>query len=100
MTCGPDIHQAREHAPADTKGEVGAEAGLDLAGQRHGRLSVTRLHKLGAHQRGALGRSGGALIAGTQWRSQQRERDCGTHGPRNGHRRRMGNEVVHGGSPV
>jgi len=90
------IHQAREHAPAHTKGEVGAEAGLDLAGQCHGRLSVARLHKLGADQRGALDRSGGALIAGTQWCSQKRERDCGTHGPRNGHCRRTGNDVVHG----
>ena len=41
---GTDIHQAREHAPAYAKGEVGAETGLDFAGQRHGSLSVPRLH--------------------------------------------------------
>ena len=97
IDVGADIHQAREHAPADTKGEVGAEAGLDLAGQRHGGLSVSRLHKLGVHQRGTLDRSGGAVIAGTQWRRQKRERDCGTHVPRNGHRRRMGNGMGHAG---
>ena len=100
IDVGPDIHQAREDAPAHTKGKVGAEAGLDLAGQCHGRLSLARLHELGAHQRGALDRSGGALIAGTQWRSQKRQRDCGTHGPRNGHRRRMENEMVHDEGPL
>ena len=78
IDVGADIHQAREHASAHTKGEVGAEAGLDLAGQRYGSLSVPRLHKLGVHQRGALDRSGGAVIAGTQGRRQKRERECGT----------------------
>jgi hypothetical protein len=72
IDVGPDIHQARSDASAHTKGEVGAEASLDLAGQCHSRMSVARLHKFGAYQRGTLDRSVGALIAGTQWRSQQR----------------------------
>ncbi len=74
----PDIHQAREHAPAHAKGEVGAEAGLDLAGQCHGGLSVPRLHKLGVHQRGPLDGSGGVVIAGTQGGARSASADCGT----------------------
>ena len=34
IDVGADIHQPREHASADPKREVGAEAGLDFAGQR------------------------------------------------------------------
>ena len=95
MTWAPTSTRRCEDAPADAKGEVGAEAGLDFAGQRHGRLSVARLHKFGVHQYGALDRRGGALIAGTQRRRQKRERDCGTHRPRNGLRMRDG--TTHGG---
>ena len=54
IDVGADIHQAREHAPAHTKGEVGAETRLDLAGQREGSLSVLRLHNFGVHERGTL----------------------------------------------
>ena len=97
IDVGADVHQPLEHASAHPKRQVGAEAGLDLAGQRHGSLSVPRLHKLGVHQRGTLDRSGGAVIAGAQWHGQKRERECGTHGPRNGQRGRMGNERVHSG---
>ena len=64
IDVGADIHQPLEHASAHPEREVGAEAGLDLAGQRRGSLSVPRLHKLGVHQCGALHRSGGAVIAG------------------------------------
>src|SRR6476620_7159467 len=54
IDVGADIHQARKHAPAHTKGEVGAETRLDLAGEREGRVSVLRLHNFGVHERGAL----------------------------------------------
>ncbi len=97
IDVGADIHQAREHAPADTKREVGAETGLDFAGQRHGSLSVLRLHDFGVHERGALDGGDGAVIAGTQRRRQQHERECGTHRPRNGRRGRTGDKMVHGG---
>ena len=92
IDVGADINQAREHAPAHTKGEVGAETGLDFAGQREASLAIPRLHEFGVHQRGALDRGGGAVIAGTQRRRQQRKRECGTHGPWNGPRGRMGEE--------
>ena len=83
MTWAPTSTKPRDHASADPERQVGAEAGLDFAGQRYGSLSVLRLHKLGVHQRGALHRSGGVVIAGTQRRRQKRERECGTHVPRN-----------------
>jgi hypothetical protein len=76
-----NVYKAREHAPAHTKGELGAETGLDIAGQGHGGLSILRPHDFSVHQRGTLDRSNGVIIAGTEGRRQKRERKCGTHWP-------------------
>ena len=59
IDVGADVHKPREDASAHPERQVGTEAGLDLAGQRYGSLSVPRLHKLSVHQRGTLDRSGG-----------------------------------------
>ena len=90
IDVGAHVHQAREHAPAHTKGEVGAETRLDLAGERERSLSVLRLHNFGVYERGTLRRIGGAVVAGAQWRRQKRDRECGIHVPQNGQGGRMG----------
>ena len=84
IDVGSDIHQPREHAPAHPKREVGAETGLDLAGQRDGALPFSRLHDFGAYERGALDRGGGAIVAGAQRRRQKRDRECGAQAVQNG----------------
>ena len=97
VDVGADVHKPLEHASAHPERQVGAEAGLDLAGQRYGSLSLSWLNKLGVHQRGMFDRSGGAVIAGAERNGQKRDSERCTHGPRNGQRGRIKNERVHSG---
>jgi hypothetical protein len=76
-----DVHQPFEHASAHTKGEVGAEAGLDLARQRKAPLAILRLHDFGVNESGALDGGGSAVIAGSERRRQKRECERNTDVP-------------------
>jgi hypothetical protein len=76
---GAHIDQAFEHAATDSKREIGAEAGLYLAGQRNGGLSLLRPHDCGAYEsrrplRGIVG-------TGTQRRGHERDSNPGTELP-------------------
>jgi len=97
---GADIHQAREHAPAHTKGEVGTETGLDFAGQRYGSMAILRLHELCVHHCRTLDRSGGAVIAGAKRRRQQGEREYGAQRARISRHGQAMDGMVHGSSPA
>ena len=74
LDVSADIDIAREHTSADAEREVGAETGLDFAGQGGGGLSVARLHDLRAHDRSARDGSGGMIIAATQRDCDKRDR--------------------------
>ena len=77
LDVSADIDIAREHTSADAEREVGAETGLDFAGQGDGGLSVARLHDLRAHDRGARDGSSGMIVAATQRDCDKRDRqDC------------------------
>jgi hypothetical protein len=97
IDVGADIDQALEHAPAHTKGEVGAETGLDFASQREPSVAILRLNDFGAHERSAFDGGGGGVIAGSERRRQKRECERNTNVPQNCLRERMGDGMVHGG---
>jgi hypothetical protein len=90
IDVGTDIDQSCDHPPAHTKGKISAEAGLDLASQGEGSLSVPRLHDFGVHERGVLDCGGGAVIASSQWGRQKRERERSTEVSQNSLRERIG----------
>jgi hypothetical protein len=76
LDVGADIGEPCDNAAAYPKGEVGAETGLDFAGQGRGTCSIERLDQLGAHVQGAI-RSSRAIIAGTQHRRHKRNPEGG-----------------------